>query len=258
MIKSTERDLAAERMDKIANILRDRRIARVSEMARILGASEASVRRDLVEMERRGLLRRVHGGAVAVGGIGDEPVFDDKTAMAVREKQRIAEAALAFVKNGDFIYLDGGSTVLALARMLTDRPRITVATNSLRVAQTFAASGPRTILVGGELRRISQTFVGCLSRPLLEKIHFDTAFMGTVGVTTDGMTTTDPAEADTKTLVMGRAARVILLADSRKIGAVSFVSAGALDLVDVIITDSAAPRKQIDAFRKKGVRVLAV
>jgi len=258
MIRTTEKGLAAERMDKIANILRERRIARVSEMARIVGASEASVRRDLIEMERRGLLRRVHGGAMATGGMGDEPVFDDKTAMAAREKQRIAEAALSFVKNGDFIYLDGGSTVLALARLLTDRPRLTVATNSLRVAQTFAASGPRTILVGGELRRISQTFVGCLARPLLEKIHFDAAFMGTVGLTVEGMTTTDPGEADTKALVMSRSARVILLADSRKIGTVSFVSAGSLDLVDTLITDSGAQRKHLEVFKKKGIKVIAV
>src|SRR5208282_1216045 len=111
----------------------------------------------LDELDRMGAIRRVHGGAVSVEGRLEEPVFEDKTAQAVREKRRIAKAALEFIDPGDTIYLDGGSTVLELARLLRDRTNITVLTNSLHAAVELAGRGPRQIVAGGELRRLSQT-----------------------------------------------------------------------------------------------------
>lgn len=252
------KDLAAGRMEKISLILRQRHIARVNELCRELAASPASIRRDLVEMERRGRIQRVHGGAVYNDNRAEEPLFDDKAAIATKEKQRIAEAARQFIRSNDSIFLDGGSTVLALAHLLTDMTRLTVVTNSLRVAGTLAGSGPKMILVGGELRRLSQTFVGSLTKPLIDNLHLDAAFMGTIGLTETDITTTDPGEAYTKGLVMQRARQVILLADSSKIGKVSFVKSGALEDLDVLITDSAARSKDVQQFRKKGIKVVVV
>ena len=144
-------------------------------------------------------------------------MFDDKTSIAAREKQRIAEAALQFVEPGDTIYLDGGSTVLEFARLLRDRTNLTVVTNSLRAAHELAGRGPRLILIGGELRRLSQTMVGPLTRCVLQELHLDKAFMGTIGLTLkEGLTTTDPSEAYTKELVMSQARQVILLADGAR------------------------------------------
>ncbi|MBM4143499.1 MAG: DeoR/GlpR transcriptional regulator [Lentisphaerae bacterium] len=249
--------LAAGRQERVRGVLRERGVVSVEELRARLGVSGATVRRDLEALNRRGQVRRVHGGAVCVEGRLDEPLFDDKTAIAAREKQRIAEAALKLVKQGDSVFLDGGSTVLALARLLTGYSGLTAVTNSLRVAALFAGVGPRVIMAGGELRRLSQTFVGALSRPLLEQLRFDTAFMGTIGLTAaDGMTTTDAREALTKETVMANARRVVLLADGSKIGAVSFVKVGALDKVDVLITDSGADRGEVARLRKKGVKVV--
>jgi DeoR/GlpR family transcriptional regulator of sugar metabolism len=252
------KDLAAGRMEKIGQILRQRHIARVNELCDQLGASPASIRRDLVDMERRGLLQRVHGGAMFTDHHAGEPLFDDKAAIATKEKQRIADAAFKFIKPNDSIYLDGGSTVLALARLLMDMTKLTVVTNSLRVAGLFAAGGPKMILVGGEFRRLSQTFVGSLTKPLIDNLHLDAAFMGTIGLTDSEITTTDPAEAYTKDLVMRRARQAILLADHSKIGKASFVKAGTLEDLDVLITDSRAHRKDVQQFRKKGIKVVVV
>ena len=251
------KDLVPGRQEKIAQIVRERRMVRVSELCALTGASVATIRRDLGDMQGHGLLRKVHGGALAVERGEEEPLFDDKAAIAAREKQQIAQAAAAYVKPHDTVFLDGGSTVLALAALLRAMRGLTVVTNSLRVALTLPGTGPRLIMVGGELRALSQTFVGPLTAHVLERLHVDTAFMGTVGAAEEeGLTTTDPREAFTKQLVIQHAQRVILLADSGKIGKISFVCFGAIGDVDAVITDRGAPRGLVQRLRKKGVQVV--
>ena len=259
MITTESRDLAAGRLEKLRRILKARHIVRVDELTGELGVSAPTVRRDLFHMETRGEVRRVHGGAVAVESRLDEPLFDDKTAMAAAEKRRIADAALGFVRAKDSIFLDGGSTVLDLAALLHDRADITVVTNSLRVAAELAGGGPALILVGGELRRLSQTFVGPLTRLTLEQLHVDRAFMGTIGLSAAaGLTTTDPKEAYTKSLIIAHAREVVLLADSSKVGKVSFARFGGLDDVDTLITDKGlAPARSRD-LRRHGMKIVTV
>lgn len=251
-----EKTLAPERWDQLRALVRDHGVIRVEDLCRQLRVSPATVRRDLDELERHGSIRRVHGGAVSVEGRLDEPLFADKTSLAVREKRRIAEAALRFVTPGDTIYLDGGSTVLELARLLRERANVTVVTNSLQAASELAGRGPRLMVIGGELRRLSQTLVGPLTRLTLSELHLDKAFMGTIGFAlNEGLTTTDPSEAFTKELVMRQARQVIVLADSSKAGKVSFASAGSWDRVQVLITDKAvAFAKELNALGVKIVR----
>ena len=230
--------LAPQRWDNLRALVRDSGVSRVEDLCRQLKVSAATVRRDLDELERNGAIRRVHGGAVSVESRLEESVFEDKTALAVREKRRIAEAALQFVGAGETIYLDGGSTVLELARLLRERSNLTVVTNSLHAAHELAGRGPRLIVIGGELRRLSQTLVGALTRLVLQELHLDKAFMGTIGFAAkEGLTTTDPSEAFTKKAVMGQSRQVIVLADSSKAGKVSFASAGRWEDIHVLITD---------------------
>jgi len=261
MNKSTlqHKDLAAKRLDRLRTMVRQTRVVRIDDLARVLKVSPATVRRDLDRLESLGEIRRVHGGAVGIESRLEEPLFDDKTAIAAREKHRIAQAAVKLIQPGDTLYLDGGSTVLELARLVRDRTNLTVVTNSLRAALELAGRGPRLILIGGELRRLSQTVVGPLTRLLLEQLNVDTAFMGTIGVTVQaGLTTTDPAEAYTKQLVSDRARRVVLLADRSKMGKVSFSRAGDLCQVDTLITDKSLDQTWVEEIRKQGVEVIQV
>jgi DeoR/GlpR family transcriptional regulator of sugar metabolism len=257
MVTANHKQLAPERWDRLRALIRHNRIVRIEELCRELDVSPATVRRDLEQLEERGEIQRVHGGAINIERRVEEPLFDAKTSIATKEKQRIARAALEWVKPTETIYLDGGSTVLELARLLHDFSNLTVVTNSLRAALELAGRGPRLILVGGELRRLSQTVVGPLTRRLLQDLHIDTAFMGTIGLTSEqGLTTTDPSEAFTKELVMNRANTVIVLADSSKAGKVAFAHAGNLDTVDVVITDNKADRGFARELQEKGVKLV--
>ena len=217
------------------------RVRTIAELAAALQVSEATVRRDLRTLEQRGALQRVHGGAVSVDeGEKREPLFHEKATLRADEKERIAEAALGLIEDGDSVYLDGGSTVLALARKLGSRRELTVVTNSLMAAAELMESGHRLILLGGEFRPLSRTLVGPLTSPIGEALHIGKAFFGTIGLSASGVSTTDPGEAFTKKLILGRAERAILLADSGKFGRTSLVEAGKLDDFDTVVSDSGA------------------
>lgn len=208
----------------------------VSELAQSLQVSEATVRRDLLELEKRDLARRVHGGAVRSGKPG-EPLFHEKTTFNAAAKEEIARKALELIRDNDVIYLDGGSTVLSLARLLANRGNITIITNSLMAATELMESNCRLILLGGEFRPIARTLVGPLTLPVTETLNIDKAFLGTIGISAEGLSTTDPNEAFTKKSVMSRAKEVILLADSSKFGVKSLTAAGTLNEIHTVVSD---------------------
>ena len=256
MIREISTDLAPERRERMRALIRHSGVARVQDLRRDLKVSVATVRRDLEVLEEEGRIRRVHGGAMSLESRLEEVVFDAKAGMASREKLRIAEEAVKLVNLGDSVYLDGGSTVLQLARLLASRSDLTVVTNSLRAAGELAEAGPRVILTGGELRRLSQTMVGPLAGSVLDRVRVDKAFMGTMGFSLeDGLTTTDPNEAHVKALVQEQARQVILLADSGKAEKVAFARVAEPEAVDVFISDKQLPASFAKALRKRGLKV---
>jgi len=251
------RDLAPQRRQRILSIVESRRAARLEELSAALGVSQATVRRDLDELAAEGKVRRVHGGAVAIVERPNEPHFDVKAVEAAEEKERIAARAIQLLAPDDTVYLDSGSTVLAAARLLRGWDHLTVVTNSLPAAVELAGRGPRLIVVGGEFRERSKAIVGPLTHSLLESIHVDRALMGTYALSLDeGMTTTDPAEASTKELVLGRAREVILLADSRKMNTRSLVRVGRLEAIDILVTDDRIDEGAVRDLEGRGVRVI--
>ncbi len=248
--------LTAEREQKILQLLGDSRVMAVSDLSAALEVSEATIRRDLQSMHERKLLQRVRGGATLGVLTREEPLFTDKEGQQAAEKVRIARAALALIEDHDTIYLDGGSTVLTLARMLDSRRGLTVVTNSLMAAAVLMNSRHRLILVGGEFRGRSRTLVGPLSAAVVQGLIMDKAFMGTIGFSIpDGMTTTDPSEAFTKEQILQRANQVVLLADSSKLGVPSFARSGSLDDVDILVTDAIdeSMQRELESY---GVRVM--
>lgn len=249
--------LSPEREKLIVDSL-DGGIRTIAELSARLGVSEATVRRDLQSLEERRLVRRVHGGAEPIrkGGAG-ELRFNEKTSLHADEKELIAERALDYIHDNDAIFLDGGSTVLALARKIKSRKNLTVITNSLMAASELMESGHRLILLGGEFRARSRTLVGPLTARILESLSIHTAFLGTMGFTAEsGISTTDPNEAYTKELVMKRSAQVVLLADSSKFGTPSLATSGAVNNINVIITDSQVSEDLISQLEEKNIDVI--
>jgi DeoR/GlpR family transcriptional regulator of sugar metabolism len=239
--------LTAEREQRIIELLRKTAVLSVADLSRELDVSPATIRRDLQSMHERKLLRRVRGGATLRSLMHAEPLFQDKESRHREAKEAIAAAALELIEDHDRIYLDGGSTVMMLARQLDARRGLTIVTNSLMAAEPLMNSSHRLILVGGEFRPLSRTVVGPLSASVIHSIHVNKAFMGTIGFTVeDGMTTTDPQEAFTKDCIMQRADQVILLADSSKLGAPSFAKSGRPEDIDVLVTESIDPQFRSD------------
>jgi DeoR family fructose operon transcriptional repressor len=248
---------APERRERVKQIVRSRHVVRVEDLKDELGVSTATIRRDLHELEEEGELRRVHGGAISVDISPIEARFEAKATKNPDEKRRIAQVAAAMVEPDSKIYLDAGSTCLELARLLAPRTDITVVTNSLPAINEMAGTGPRLIVIGGELRPLSQALVGPLSTKVLDELYLDHAFVGTFSLSLDaGLTTTDPAEAFTKEYVLTRTRDAVLLVDSSKLGTRSFAHAGRLDQIDVVITDAPLDEEASRTFEHAGVRVL--
>ncbi len=230
----------------------------IAELSEKLAVSEATVRRDLQSLEERNLVRRVHGGAEPVrkGGSG-ELLFNEKTSLHAVEKELIALKAMDFIQDNDAIFLDGGSTVLALARKLKDRKNLTIVTNSLMAASELMETSHRLILLGGEFRARSRTLVGPLTSRILNSLAIHTAFLGTMGFTAEaGISTSDPNEAYTKEQVMQRASRVVLLADSSKLVSPSLATSGTISDIDVIITDNKVSEELEAKLAKKHIELI--
>jgi DeoR/GlpR family transcriptional regulator of sugar metabolism len=248
--------LSPERERLILQALGDG-VRTITELSDKLGVSEATVRRDLQALEEQGKAKRVHGGAIRNKFPRTEPIFDEKAAFHAREKDAIAKAALTFIEDNDTIYLDGGSTVLNLAKRLDCKKNITIVTNSMMAAAALMESEHKLILIGGEFRAISRTFVGPLTAKIINSLMINKAFLGTIGFSiADGISTTDANEAYTKDLIMSRSEKVIVLVDSSKIGSPSFASSGTIADIDILITDAGIPEKALKELRRKNVKVI--
>ncbi len=210
----------------------------ICELSKLLEVSEATVRRDLQSLEKQGKVKRVHGGAVLVKKSNIEPLYTEKAAFNSLEKAYIAKLSLDLINDSDTIYLDGGSTVVQLAKLLDQKNNLTIITNSLAAIAELVKTGHRLIFIGGEVRKISRTVVGTLTNEIIKKLKIDKAFMGTLGFTIEnGISTTDTNEAFTKELVMKKANEIIVLADSSKLGISSAVSSGKISDIDTLVTD---------------------
>jgi DeoR family transcriptional regulator, fructose operon transcriptional repressor len=246
---------AEERKQRILGAIQRDRSVRVDELGRVLRASPASIRRDLAELERAGLLRRTHGGAIGANVTALEPSLAQKEDQYQAEKLAIARVAASFVRDGDTICLDSGSTTRQLARELRHR-RITVVTNALNIAWELAASECEVVLTGGHLRRGILSQVGPIAEQALKGLHVDKLFLAANGVDlTKGVTTPNLIEAQTKQAMVKAASEVLLLVDRSKFGRVTFARICPLDSIHQLITDEGAPAAVLRAIDQLGVRV---
>ena len=242
--------LATQRQDKILTDVRAHGAARVAELVAALDVSDMTVRRDIAELARRGLVRRVHGGVVDAHHTAHELDFAVKRTLAAVEKLAIAHAAIAWISPGASIALSAGSTTHLLAELIAADPAlrpITVVTNSLPVADTlhFATRRPGgaglDIVLTGGVRTPSDALVGPVADSALGQLRVDRTFLGVHGLGPDGLTTPHLLEAQTDRALISCARHVVVLADHSKWGVVGLARIAALDAVDVLISDAGLP-----------------
>ena len=230
----------------------------VADLAAFLGASEATIRRDLQSLSAQHLLVRTHGGAV-VGDTGQELSVRIKETRNQAEKRRIGQAAAALVQDGAVVGLTGGTTATELARALADRRGITVVTNAINIAAELAIRPQITLVVIGGVARPSYEMVGPAAEMMLDNYHLDVAFIGVDGLSAqEGCTTYHEMEAQTDRNFLERARRSVVIADSSKIGRVTFARIVPLGRVDDIVTDDGADPEQLRELAESGVRIHAV
>ena len=209
--------LAEERFALILNLLAEKRTATVQELCEALNASESTIRRDLTELARQGRLNKVHGQFLA-----DEPTMAAKEALAVGQKRSIAQAAADLIRAEDFIYIDAGTTTLAMVRALSG-PALEAhyVTNGIAHARLLAQKSCHVCVPGGLLRPRTEAIIGAAAITALQQFNFTKAFIGANGVALNvGFTTPDPEEAAVKAVAVRRARETWYLVDDSKFGRV--------------------------------------
>ncbi|MEV5734479.1 DeoR/GlpR family DNA-binding transcription regulator [Streptomyces sp. NPDC052292] len=250
----------------LLELLVERGRLEVEDAAAELGVSAATIRRDLDGLAEQQMLVRTRGGAV-VHGVSYELPLRYKTARHASEKQRIAKAVADLVAPGEAVGLTGGTTTTEVARALAVRgdlgagsPALTVVTNALNIANELAVRPQFKIVVtGGVARPQSYELIGPLADGVLSQITLDVAVLGVVAFDlTHGAAAHDEAEAAINRLLCERAERVVVAADSSKLGRRAFARICAAELVDTLVTDTAVAQDTVHRFEEAGIRVLAV
>lgn len=244
-----------ERLERIVQLLNQRGGARTNELAKELGVSAATVRRDLEELAARGSIDRTHGGAVSLRSGTDKEAPHAVKAQRMRaEKKRIARRALDFVPDGATVVLDSGTTVLELARCLAGRPVTAIALDLFSATVLSAEEGVEVWTPGGRVRNGLFSLVGPWVEQTLRALAVDAFFMGADAIDAVGVSNSTVEEAEVKRLAMEAARTTILMADSTKFGRRSFARVCALSDVHALITDEAA-REALAGIDQESVRV---
>lgn len=249
---------AEERQQYIAGRARADGRVDVAEIAAELSVTSETVRRDLTVLERHGVLRRVHGGAIPIERLGFEPALAARDEVMQAEKDRIAKAALVELPEEGAILLDAGSTTARLAEHLPVDRALTVVTNALPIAMTLATRANITLLLlGGRVRGRTLAAVDSWATDALAATFVEVAFVATNGVSVQrGLTTPDHAEAAAKRAMIAAARRCVLLADHTKVGVDHLVRFADLEQVDTYITDTGLDDRAAAEIESAGPRVV--
>ncbi len=251
--------LVAQRYDKIVKLVNEHGSMRVTELSERCQVTEETIRRDLDRLERQGLLRRSHGGAVSVQGEQPETPFSEREIMHAEEKRRIAEQAVKLIEPNDRILLDASTTAWYMAASLPDIP-LTVLTNSIRVAtQLSNREKIEVISTGGQLVSRSLSFVGPLAERSLDTYYVNKLFLSCQGVHLErGVSESNELQGRVKQKMVGMAEQVILLADASKFGVQAFAHVMNLNEVDQLITDSRIDQRIVEQLQEQAMQVMIV
>ncbi|WP_159622089.1 DeoR/GlpR family DNA-binding transcription regulator [Ruania rhizosphaerae] len=253
-------ELPAVRRGRIVDFIESMRQASVHEIAEEFDVSPDTVRRDLIELHKDGLLSRTRGGAIANSVItSPDRELRIRQQLQESEKKRIGSFAAGLIPNGGVVAFNGGTTTLAVARNLSDHRDLTIATNNLSIPFEVPTHAVRNLYIfGGDVRFSSQVTVGQASFPDLGDpgtVHFDTAVIGVGGITSEGFSVSNLGEAGMMRHLIKRSTRVIVVADSTKFNRPQFALVAPLSAADDLVSDAAPPEALRTMFDELGIVV---
>ncbi len=245
------------RQHVLARVQQEGRVV-VSELSEALGISRITIRKDLDNLESRGLVQRTHGGALAPssGSLVDLSL-KEKEQHQSQEKQRIADAAVKLVHEGQCVLLDSGTTTTAIARALRSFRNLTVVTNAVNIAAELANTNFEVILTGGTLRKNSFSLVGPLAEEMLSEIHADILFLGVDGFDPAyGITTPNVLESRVNRSMVKAARRVVAVCDSTKFSRRSLALIVPPTAIHVVVTDNNLQPADAEVLQAAGIEIL--
>jgi DeoR/GlpR family transcriptional regulator of sugar metabolism len=245
----------------LAELSRDGEV-RTARLTGRLGVSEATLRRDLAQLERQGALHRVHGGAILAAAPPPPDPFAERMVLCAAEKERIGRAAAALIRPGDVIILDSGTTIFHFVRQLApdllERGPLTVITSSIHIIQWLSRwKGVNLIVLGGLYMPDYDFSVGPQAVATLSGLHADRVFFSCDGLTlSHGATVDNVLEAEVDRAMLQAASEVSLLTDSTKFGVIGLTLILRPDEIDTIVTDAGAPEETLEGFRARGAKII--
>ena len=247
--------LVEERRQYILELAQQRGRVLVAALSKDLGISPLTIRKDLEELQGRGILQRTHGGALlSDSGALFDPSLKEKERHQAGEKQRIAAAGAALVREGQCVLLDSGTTTMAIAKALKKFRRLTVVTNAINIAAELSSKDFEIILTGGTLRKNSSSLVGPLAEDTLRDIHADILFLGADGFDIDiGLMTPNLLASRVNRAMVRSASTVVAVCDSTKFSRRSLSKIVDLESIHHLITDRNLPQHIADAIRERNV-----
>ncbi|KAB1188458.1 MULTISPECIES: HTH-type transcriptional regulator GlpR [Haloferax] len=249
--------LPAERKRRIVELVSESDGRSVEDLSEDLGYSKATIRRDLRELEDRGLVERSHGGAVPVTSVAREQTYGQKEVQNLDGKRAIAERAVEELGEGQVVFFDAGTTTMEVARTVPKDGSILAVTNSPRLAIELNEGDNEVKLTGGTLRRRTKALVGPTAEAFMKRTNFDVLVLGTNAFDIEsGLTTPNEDEARMKELMVEKSAKVILVADTSKLGRRSFVKFASLEDIDLFITDDELDPATREEIESAGVDVV--
>ncbi|MBX9677216.1 MAG: DeoR/GlpR family DNA-binding transcription regulator [Gemmataceae bacterium] len=248
--------LVEERRQKVLDLVSAKGFMALGDLAKIVHASESTVRRDLDFLDQQGIVKRTHGGAFYVGDGPALTPFEERASQELEEKKLVAKAAAARIRDGDSILLDGGTTTLEVAKLLVGRP-LQIVTNSLPIANLFASNRETDLVVlGGFVYPRTGVALGPLTVRMLEEVHVSQCIMGVGGITMKGLFNGNLLLVETERAMMRTADEVVVVADHTKLGRQALAYLCETSAIDTLIVDKGITAEQRALVEPSGIRLI--
>ena len=241
-------------------IVNEKKSVTVQELSSLLNVCEVTIRKDLNKLDEMGLIKRTHGGAIALVNVQFEPSLFERECKNLPIKSRIGKLAVGLIKNNDTIILDSGTTTYQIAKNIKCKgfTNLTVITNSIPIAyELMNSSNIHLIVLGGECRSLTGALVGSFTESILRNLYVDKVFLGANGLSLErGLTAPNPTEANTKMMMAKSAKKRIGVLDHTKIGQEYLVSFCPLSELDILVIDRDLSPEYVELLRDAGIEVL--